>query len=299
MMKIYFLIATLLFAFELRSQETPQEVLQILRQMTSATLADDIDPNQAIREIFRVCPIKEAAHSSIGSECKKKTPPQLRNLFVSLFNARKVNPDPVKDKKEKEAYAKKLSKLMGMVLNESSANPSAVNDMRNKGSSYSFKAFFKLNSSSGVMSKDHYSSLELLDKLLNLERDDSNRKFVTYNKQTNFGLAQMSADRLVFPEWGGDYLEEKKKMIRLMDAKTFVEWCMTKTVYKDSKESLEKYFTDNIKNCKMSVPDSAGVKCFGRTVNFCPRMSLELALLQSPDYFATSHSKPVCAELFK
>jgi hypothetical protein len=291
-MKIYILIASILFAYELRSQETPAEILAVLRQMTSATLADDIDPNQAIREVFRVCPTKEAAHSTLGNTCKSKTPPQLRNLFISFYESRKKNADPVKDKKEKELFAKSLAKLMGMVVKESSGNPSAVSDMNGKGSATSYKSFFKLNNSSGVMSRPHYSSTELLEKLIN-------QSGVTFNKQTNFGLAQLSSDRLIIPKWGGNYLIEKQKMIKLMDGKTFVEWCMTKSIYKDSDAVLQKYFNDNIKNCEMGTSSSAKVKCFGRTINFCPRMSLELALEQPSSYFETRHASPICAELFK
>ena len=84
-----------------------------------------------------------------------------------------------------------------------------------------------------------------------------------------------------------------------MDGKTFVEWCMTKSIYKDSDAVLQKYFNDNIKNCEMGTSSSAKVKCFGRTINFCPRMSLELALEQPSSYFETRHASPICAELFK
>lgn len=291
-MKFYILIATILFSMSLKAQPTDAEILAVLRQMTSQTLADDIDPNSAIRAIFRVCPTKEAAHSTLSNSCKKKTPPQLRNLFASFFAARKVNPDPVKDKKEKEALGKRLSKLMGMVIKESSANPAAVSDMQGRGSYKSYMSFFKANSSGGVMWKDHYATTELLEKLMK----QSN---VTFNKQTNFGLAQLSADRLVIPSWGGNYLKEKQKMISLMDAKTFIEWCMTKSIYKDSQEKLEKYFNDKIKNCEMGISGKSKIQCFGRTVNFCPRLSIELAMEQPARYFETRHASPVCAELFK
>lgn len=271
---------------------TNAEIMTLLQQMTSDTLAQDIDPNQAMRQVFRVCPTKEASHSSLSSSCKKKTPPQLRNLFASFFAARKKNPNPIQDKKEKEALAKKLSKLMGMMIKESSGNPAAVSDMQGGGSYKSYMSFFKLNQSGGVMWKDHYASTELIEKLIG----QSN---VTFNKQTNFGLAQLSADRLVIPSWGGNYLKEKQKMIDLMDAKTFVEWCMTKSIYKDSKEVLEKYYNDKIKNCEMGISTKSKIKCFGRTVNFCPRMSIELALEQPSAYFETRYASPICKGLFK
>jgi hypothetical protein len=291
-MKFYFIIIAILFSMGLKAELTDTDILVALRQMTSQTLADDVDPNSAIRAIYRVCPTKEAVHSTLSNACKKKTPPQLRNLFSSFFAARRVNSDPVKDKKEKEALARKLSKLMGMIIKESSGNPAAVSDMQGRGSYNSYMSFFKINNSGGLMWKDHYGTTELLEKLMK----QSN---VTFDKQTNFGLAQLSADRLVIPRWGGNYLKEKQKMISLMNGKTFVEWCMTKSIYKDSENELEQYFNEKIKNCEMGISKKSEIQCFGRSVNFCPRLSIELAMEQPARYFETRHADPFCAELFK
>ena len=87
-------------------------------------------------------------------------------------------------------------------------------------------------------------------------------------------------------------------MIKKMDAKTFIEWCLTKSIYKDDQETLEKYYNEKIKSCTMGYKSESAIKCFGRTINFCPRMSIELALEQPARYFETRHTSPLCSKLF-
>jgi len=259
------------------------EVELLVKEVVNPSLKKGAaDPNTELAKVYGTCAVIKAKSTGLNSTCKEKTPPQLRNLFYSFWQST-----------DKSATTKKkLAKLMGMIIKESSANPAAVADMKGVGSKDSYKSFFKVNKSYGIMSRNHFATTALLDKLLALET-------VTFDKQTNFGLAQQSADRLSIPKWGGTYLAGRKEMIKKMDSKSFTDWCLTKAIYSDSQSNLEKYSREKIKSCSMGYKTKAGIKCFGRTVNFCPRMNIELALRQPARYFETKAAAPLCANLFK
>ena len=254
-----------------------------LSDTLTPSLKDSFDPNIEINKMYKGCPLVEVSSKKISSSCKSKTTPQIRNFFKSYFNTL--------NKEQKSSQRTKLSKLMGMMVKESSANPAAVADMKGKGSSKSYRTFFKVNKSSGVMSFPHYANTNLLDELIN-------QKDVIIDKQTNFGLAQLSADRLDISRWGGLYLSSKIKDIKKMSPETFLSWCATSSMYNDSKSTLKEYFIKNIKNCSMSSKTKTGIKCFARTINLCPRMTVELALQQPMRYFETKRASPLCQELF-
>ena len=180
---------------------------------------------------------------------------------------------------------------MGMMIKESSGNPSAVADMNGKGSRTSYKSFFTVNKSHGIMSRPHYSNTILLEKLL---KQDG----VTINKQTNFGLAQLSADRLYIAKWGGNYLTAKKDLIKSFPPKQLLNWCMTRSIYNDDEKTLQRY-AEKIISCDMGYKTKTGIECYARVVNFCPRLTIDLALEQPLKYFETKKASPLCGKLFE
>ena len=254
-----------------------------LSDILTPSISENFDPNTELNKFYKGCPIVKVPSKRISSSCRSKTNPQIRTFFKSYFN----NLSRV----QKNAQRVRLSKLMGMMIKESSGNPAAVADMKGNGSSTSYRTFFKVNNSKGVMSSPHYANTKLVDKLIE-------QKGIAINKQTNFGLAQLSADRLDIPKWGGNYLSSKIKDIKKMSSETFFSWCATSTLYSDSKTTLKRYFLKNIKNCSMNSKTTAGIKCFAKTINLCPRMTVELALQQPMRYFETKNAKPLCPELF-
>lgn len=278
----YITISFMIFSLVQFAFAEEDEVELVVKEIVTPTLKKGgADPNNALKKIYKACALKTAKDNKVGSTCKTKTPPQLRNLFYSFYSG-----------SDKSATTKtRLAKLMGMIIKESSANPAAVSDMKGNGSSKSYKTFFKVNESHGIMSRNHFATTVLLEDLMGQDN-------VTFDKQTNFGLAQLSADRLSIQRWGGSYLELKKEMIKKMDAKTFIKWCLTKSIYKDGQATLEKYYNEKIKSCTMGYKSESAIKCFGRTINFCPRMSIELALEQPARYFETRHAPPLCSKLF-
>jgi hypothetical protein len=273
------LMALLLFTPYLRADE-----VELIVKMFKTPLSEQIDFNKKIEKQYEKCNIENGTNSKLSSACKRETTPQLRNLFKTFY----VN-QPKKNKTS--ALRTKLSKLMGMIMKESSGNPSAVADMNGKGSRKSYMSFFKINKSKGITSRVHYSNTQLLEDLL--KQSD-----VTFNKQTNFGLAQLSADRLTIKKWGGDYLKAKQVLIKSLPEKELLNWCMTRSVYNDNEATLKKYAT-KIKSCQMGYKDKAGVKCFARIVNFCPRLAIDLALEQPLRYFETKKASPLCVKLFE
>lgn len=229
-------------------------------------------------------PIIEDLPTILSEKCKEETTPQIRNLFKTFYESLSDN--------EQVDLRNVLPKFLGIMIKESSGNPTAVSDMKGRGSRKSYISFFEVNNSFGIQSRPHYGNIELLEKLLN-------QKLVTIDKKTNFGLAQLSADRLHMSKWGGDYLKSQAELISNISAKEFLNWCMTKVMFSDDEKSLHTFFDDKIKNCKMSSKNLVGIKCFARTINICPRMAIELSLKQPMSYFETKEAKPICEELFK
>ena len=257
---------------------------ELIDKMFESPLSVQLDINKQIEKEYEHCSIENGTNSKLSPACKSETTPQLRNLFKTFY----VNqPNGSKT----DALKGKLSKLMGMVMKESSGNPSAVADMNGKGSRKSYLSFFKVNKSKGISSRVHYSNTILLEELLS-------QSDVLFNKQTNFGLAQLSADRLTIKKWGGSYLKDKQTLIKALPEKQLLNWCMTRSVYNDDEVTLKKYAT-KIKSCVMGYKEEAGIKCFARIVNFCPRLAIDLALEQPLRYFETKKATPLCTKLFE
>lgn len=256
----------------------------IIKKMFKTPLKEQLDLNKQILKQYENCKIENGTSVKLSKSCKEKSTPQLRDLMKTFY----VNQPAAKKTK---ALRSKLSKLMGMMIKESSGNPSAVADMNGKGSRTSYKSFFAANKSHGIMSRPHYSNTILLEKLL---KQDG----VTINKQTNFGLAQLSADRLYIAKWGGNYLTAKKDLIKSFPPKQLLNWCMTRSIYNDDEKTLQKY-AEKIKSCDMGYKTKAGIQCYARIVNFCPRLTIDLALEQPMKYFETKKAAPLCTKLFE
>jgi len=254
------------------------DILDVLNDLIDQI--EDQDFNNTSDQLHINCPIIMSETRSLSSNCVKKTTPQLRNLFKSFNTYTNAKHDSTK-----------LSKLMAIMIKESSANPSAISDMKGRGSSYSYRSFFKLNNSKGIMSRDHFSTTQYLEMLL-----DNNE--VKFDKQTNFGLSQLSADRLLIPKWGGNYLKQSFTKFEKFTSKDYIQWCLTKSIYNDKDETLESYYENKIKNCTPNAKTKKGIKCFARNINFCPRLSIELSLKQPMRYFETRHAKSICSNLF-
>lgn len=266
------------------TQLSHAEEEELIVKMLETPIKDQLDVNKDIIKQYGNCKIQNGTTSKLSKSCTDKTPPQLRNLFKTYYVNQPKN-------KQTAALRTKLSKLMGMMIKESSGNPSAVADMKGKGSRTSYKSFFKANESGGIMSRPHYSNTVLLEELL---KQDG----VTIDKQTNFGLAQLSADRLYIAKWGGNYLSEKKDLIKSFPAKNLLNWCMTRSIYNDKEETLVKY-AEKIKSCEIGYKTKEKIKCYARVVNFCPRLTIDLALEQPMKYFETKKAAPLCPKLFE
>lgn len=264
---------------------------------------DKEDPSLILKKIpspcyhaLRYCTPKKdevvsVPNEDVGVTCRRKAPPQLRNLFASYYATLPIPLLANKLNENRDSKKRDLSKLMNLMIKESSGNPTAVSDMKGNGSYQSFSSFFSLNKSRGNLSLSHFVNIELLERLLY----QSN---VRVTKQTNFGLAQLSADRLLMPNWGGQYLREKIAMIKEISAPDFIKWCLTRTYFNDEFLDLVNYFNTKIKRCTVGVSTIEAIRCFGRTLNFCPRMAIELALLQPTKYFEVKNPAPICSEIF-
>lgn len=218
------------------------------------------------------------------SSCRK-LPASLRNLYYSHYEKMADG----KDIRYRTDLANKMAKLLGMTMKESSGNPASVTDMKLRGSSTSVKVFFRENSQHGVGSSGHLKiSIEARNRLLN-------QGGVTMNKQTNFGLLQMSADRL-YTQKNRDLYKTYKNVI-LQSPSKGVAYCGSEHVIRGSKSAIQAALKEAA-SCQEGYNSTSGVKCFGKLVTICPALNVQLGLNAPAAYFATRKAAPRCTSAF-
>lgn len=228
--------------------------------------------------------------SADDSSCRIKTTSNLRQLMFEHF---RYYADHSKSKIGETEIAR-FAKVLGMAPYESSGASAAVTDMRSRGSNETLRYFRGDNPRNDPEDEPgSHSSLASIDKLMKLQN-------VKFDKQTNFGLLQMSADRLAMS--GSKDLAAKM----IVDMKTLyrshpeevIERCGTHHMFKDDAADIRKAF-DKIQACEVGYQTKEKVQCFGRWASLCPNYNVTLALIAPPAYFATKKKAPLCAKTFR
>lgn len=220
-----------------------------------------------------------------AATCESQTTPELRTFLKEFYKVKRG------DFKDSIEITKKLSKLTAMIMKESSGNTCSVSDMSGNGSYNSYTKFFKKNNSKGILSRSHKVDLNLCQDLLN-------QGDVKVTKQTNYGLAQISADRYVMSDRGGDHLRGFFVLLKKMNTDHIISYCQSKHLFSDDKTEIKKKF-ESIKNCTPGISNKEQIKCIGQWVTLCPSLNVELAINQPMSYFETKSAKPICEDLFK
>jgi hypothetical protein len=132
--------------------------------------------------------------------------------------------------------------------------------------------------------------------------DIDKRIAISINKQTNYGILQMSADRLTVPYTGIAFQRQimSLKAAARNNPDALLEFCQTEKFFKDDKESLKNAFR-SITTCRATPTSESGVKCFGAWAMLCPGLNMELGLAAPDRYFASDTRKKsplVCRESF-
>ena len=235
---------------------------------------------------------KEALLSDAGddSSCVKRLPENLRQIFFEHF---RFYVDHSKAKIG-EAEIARFAKVLGMAPHESGGASAAITDMKYKGSRESLRHFYNTDNPGRAAPQALYSSVTTLDQLLAL-------KNVKWDKQTNFGLLQMSADRLATGGSAGDLAGEmiaNLKTLYLSHPEDVIDRCGTALMYKDSLIEIVREFNE-IQNCEVGYTTKEQVQCFGRWATLCPNYNITLALIAPSAYFATADSQPLCSKTFR
>lgn len=151
-----------------------------------------------------------------------------------------------------------------------------------------------------ITERDHVStSLKSWRDALNID----NMKEVSINKQTNYGILQMSADRLTFPKTGLIFQRQidSLKQAAINNPDALLDFCQTEKFFKDSRSDLINAFK-GISSCQASTKSESGVKCFGAWAMLCPGFNMDMGLAAPIEYFASDTRKKapeVCEEAFK
>lgn len=169
-----FSVACAIFAFQGRSDVNPPEPrtpasnaeakAQTLPKLDGLPTYDPASQITTAQEVKAAGGAKEAA-------CKKKVPAALRAMvFQHYLHAQAL--ENAQGHYFNSAMVLKWSHLLGMILKESGGDPADVTDMNGK----------EVGSYKAMDSIAHWKSLFSHD--------------LTYDKQTNYGIAQQSLDRL-------------------------------------------------------------------------------------------------------
>lgn len=235
---------------------------------------------------------EEALLSDAGDDasCVKRLPQNLRQLFFEHFRYY------VDHSKEKigETEIARFAKVLGMAPHESGGASAAVTDMKFKGSNETLRHFYNTDNPGKMAPAPLYSSTNSLDELLAL-------KNVKWDKQTNFGLLQMSADRLASAGAAGDLAASmivNLKTLYLSHPEEAIDRCGASLMFKDSESDLRQAF-DEIQSCQPGYSTKEQVQCFGRWATLCPNYNVTLALIAPSAYFATRQAAPLCAKTFR
>ncbi len=235
---------------------------------------------------------EEALLSDAGddSSCVKRLPSNLRQLFFENF---RYYVDHSKTKIGETEIAR-FAKVLGMAPHESSGASAAVTDMKYKGSHETLSHFYNTDNPGRAAPQALYSSTDSLNALFAL-------KNVRWDQQTNFGLLQMSADRLASGGGMGDLAESmitNMKTLYLSHPEEVIDRCGTGRMFSDSAADLRVAF-DEIQSCELGYKTKAQVQCFGRWATLCPAYNVTLALIAPAAYFATRDSAPLCSKTFR
>jgi hypothetical protein len=224
------------------------------------------------------------------ASCVKNLPENLRMLFFEHF---RYYVDHARTKIGEPEIAR-FAKVLGMATHESGGASAAVTDMHYKGSSETAHHFYNTDNPGRAAPSALYSSTDSLDALLSLPT-------VKWDQQTNFGLLQMSADRLVVGGPAGDLAKNMiadLKTLFLSHPDDVIDRCGTNLMFKDSERNIRAAFQE-IQNCKVGTATKSEVQCFGRWATLCPNYNISLALVAPVKYFATRRSAPLCAKTFR
>lgn len=234
---------------------------------------------------------EEGLLSDAGDDasCRARTTSNLRRLFFEHFRYYVDHSKSV----IRETEIARFAKVLGMAPYESSGASAAVTDMRYRGSNETLRYFRGDNPTSHPGEPGLHSSIGSINKLMKLAT-------IKFDRQTNFGLLQMSADRLAMNE-SGDLAEKMitdMKTLYQSHPEEVIERCGTRHMYKDGEEAVRAAF-DKMQTCTVGYTTKEKVQCFGRWASLCPNYNISLALIATPRYFATKHKASLCAKTFR
>jgi len=257
--------------------------------MHSFVFSDASEPNMLESSKGR---LPSSTYQIIENEsCRTKVPFSLRQfsydyLKRSLQNSKRNK--KVWTTKEIDSAVARYSKVVAMAVGESSGNAACVADMGARGSGDSVKGFFRANPKKGVAS-NLKTTLALRETLLGLEK-------VRWTHQTNFGLLQMSPDRL--NSENNRKIYARYKTIASQSPMTAMDLCGTAFLYQDAPNILRGEI-EEAGLCKEGTKSKAGQLCFAKMVTICPALNFELALSAPAAYFATKNKTPRCASSYR
>jgi hypothetical protein len=244
------------------------------------------------------------AEETEDASCVRRLPENLRNLFFEHF--RYYVDHSTSEVGEKEVA--RFAKVLGMAPRESSGATVAITDMRGTGGATSLRQFFKNDNPGVAAPKSLTSSLESLNKLFAITAETRKVNGVLrsstlrWDEETNFGLLQMSANRL-YIDFGGRQDDIARDSIREMrtlyasEPEEVIARCGTALMFNDSPVEIRGAF-DELMTCEPGWKSKKSIQCFGQWATLCPNYNVTLALVAPPAYFATRHAAPLCTKTF-
>lgn len=221
--------------------------------------------------------------TSEDRQCRN-VPLTLRQFFYDSFK----RAAPRMNAEQGQAAVARYSKMLAMAVEESSGNAACITDMKARGSAASDRMFFA-NNRGRSMGSALQANLNIRSDLLSLTN-------IKWDKQTNFGVLQMSADRLTASK-NRDVYRKYQRVAHLAPAAA-VKICGAQFLYQEAANVLAGELEDAA-SCEANYGTLEGIKCYAGLVTLCPALNLELGMNASSAYFASRNASPRCASAFR
>jgi hypothetical protein len=190
----------------------------------------------------------------------------------------------------------KFGKFLGMIIEESGGDAAkiALHGKETQKGSYTLIKDWQNKDVISASSKEVDANIETF--------------IARANYQTNFGLAQISADQAAYAGKSHKFVQARLAEVQEMaknNPAEAIEYCGADHLFRDSKEDLQAAFkklagcnpvlsTRVVGKQTLPVNDNPRLRCFARIAMMCPGMSLQIMNVYPKGNWGTADAKKKC-----
>ncbi|MEN9723660.1 MAG: hypothetical protein RJB38_1646 [Pseudomonadota bacterium] len=283
---------------------TPQEAEQIVRNIETAVDAVDSQPSSPQCSPSGPIVVKPKSYEKPETTSCRQVPQAVSALFLEHYQKN--------GSKDSDRYAK----FLAMTMKESGGKTLDITYFN----SYTEVQARQDSLAAYVTMKNYLSRSAQNPKNASvgapgggLKKLSDGRRASFFDHQANFGLLQISADRLLGKRSAGGPKSRIGKNSKIMKefqgatADQLVTKCGAQHFFGNDTHALQLEFQE-LKNCTPGNDNPSQVECFAKWMMLCPSLNLTFALNEAEAcqakkkggcYFESWTAKPICEDIFK